>query len=122
MLPPWGWGRHPSSVPLQRPHLAELAAQGLPADQFVAFAQLVDGDRNLAQSDRLLLDLQNPKQSPLLPGQTTTQGYGLALPKRLPPDRYPLIVGLYDPLTGQRLGRAGDSPDDFLYLTDVVVQ
>jgi hypothetical protein len=100
----------------------QMAAQGLPADQFVVFAQLVEADRNLAQSDRLLLDLQNPTQSPLLPGQTVSQGYGLALPGDLPSGSYPLIIGLYDPLTGQRLPRAGDNPDDFLYLTDVVVE
>jgi hypothetical protein len=32
---PWGWGRHPSSVPLQRPHLAELAATESTLPQFV---------------------------------------------------------------------------------------
>lgn len=106
----------------QVPPFEAMAAQGLPADQFVAFAQLVDGERNLAQSDRLLLDLQNPEQSPLLPGQTISQGYGLALAAPLPAGRFPLIVGLYDPLTGQRLQRTDGSPDDFLYLTDVVVE
>jgi hypothetical protein len=40
----------------------------------------------------------------------------------LAPGSYPLIVGLYDSATGQRLHRADSSPDDFLYLTNIKVK
>ncbi|RME42588.1 MAG: hypothetical protein D6796_14160, partial [Caldilineae bacterium] len=92
----------------------------LPPGPTVVFVQLLaeDGDA-VAQQDRLLLDLSHPAQSPLLPGQTLAQGYGLPLPADLPPGEYPLVIGLYDAATLHRLPRADDSPDDFLYLTTV---
>ncbi len=86
------------------------------------FVQLIDQDRNIAQQDRLLLNLQLPDQSPLLPGETRTQGYALRLPEERQAGSYPLIVGLYHTTTQERLSRIDDSPDDFLYLTDVVVK
>ncbi len=94
-----------------------------PARQVVAFAQLIDqaAGRPAAQSDRLLVDLQHIKQSPLLPGQTVSQGYGLLLPADLAPGDYPLIVGLYQAENGRRLARADGSPDDFLYLTTIKI-
>jgi hypothetical protein len=90
----------------------------------ISFAHLVNtaSAQNVAQNDRLLLNWQQLRQSPLLPGQSITQGYGLALPQDLPPGSYPLIAGLYLGDTGQRLPRADNSPDDFLYLMDIVVQ
>jgi hypothetical protein len=95
----------------------------LPAQSLVAFAQVVDqtAGRPAAQSDRLLVDLRNIKQSPLLPGQTIQQGYGLLLPADLPAGEYPLIAGLYQAENGQRLRRTDGSPDDFLYLTAIQV-
>jgi hypothetical protein len=90
-----------------------------------AFAQVLDPatpGRKVAQSDRLLADVQNLGQSPLQPGQTVQQGYGLLLPADLAPGSYPLIVGLYRAASGQRLPRADGSPDDFVYLTDIVVR
>lgn len=101
-----------------------MTAQGLPPGQLIAFVQLLkpDGSANVAQQDWLLLDLQRIDQSPLLPGQTGQFGYGLALPGDLAPGVYPLIAGLYQAINGQRLPRADGSPDDFLYLTDVVVK
>lgn len=88
----------------------------------IASVQLLDeaGQTVLAQQDRLLVDLQRIGQSPLLPGQTVVQGYGLRLPTDLPAGTYPLLVSLYRPDTGQRLPRAA-SPDDFVYLTSVTV-
>ncbi len=102
----------------------QLTAEALPAGGVVGFVHLLDetASRNIAQQDRLLLDLQNVDQSPLLPGQTVTQGYGLRLPDDLAPGVYPLIAGLYLANTGQALNRADDSPDDFLYLTNISVQ
>ncbi len=100
-----------------------LAAQSLPTGSIIASAQLVDDitGQKVAQNDRLLVDLQNFKQSPLLPGQTVPQGYGLQLPEDLSPGTYSLIVGLYQVGSGQRLPRTDGSPDDFLYLTTVQI-
>jgi hypothetical protein len=91
----------------------------------VGFLHLLAGEagaENVAQQDRVLLDLRRPEWSPLLPGQTVPQGYGLRLPEDLPPGSYPLIAGLYLAETGQRLRRAGGSPDDFIYLTNILVE
>jgi hypothetical protein len=95
-----------------------------PAGNVIGFVHLLspDGAANVAQHDRLLINVERPSQSPLQPGQTTPQGYGLQLPPDLPPGEYPLIAGAYHAQTGQRLPRADGSPDDFLYLTTVVVQ
>jgi hypothetical protein len=100
-------------------------AVGLPNGAVVGFVHLLGGEtgsENVAQQDRVLLDLRRPARSPLLPGQTAPQGYGLQLPKDLPPGSYPLIAGLYLADTGQRLRRADGSPDDFLYLTNILVE
>ncbi|HEY85196.1 MAG TPA: hypothetical protein G4N96_08825, partial [Chloroflexi bacterium] len=98
------------------------ASANLPPGPTIAFAQLVaEADGQVAaQQDRLLIDLQAVKQSPLLPGQTITQGYGLRLPEDLSPGAYFIIVGLYNAATTQRLPRA-NNPDDFLYLSTVTV-
>jgi hypothetical protein len=101
------------------------AAQEIQVGGVTAFAQLLDPaapGRKLAQNDRLLVDTQHLGRSPLQPGQTVRQGYGLALPADLPPGSYPLIVGLYHAADGQRLPRADGSPDDFVYVTDVLVR
>jgi len=104
--------------------VAELTAQGGPVAPLIVSVQLLDetGQRVVAQQDRLLLDLQNVAQSPLLPGQTASPGYGLSLPATLPPGRYPLVVNLYRADTGERLPRADASPDNFLYLTTVTLR
>ncbi|MEM7348337.1 MAG: hypothetical protein AAF485_29255, partial [Chloroflexota bacterium] len=97
----------------------------LPNDQLIVFAQLLDQNtpaQNIAQQDRLLIDLQNIGQSPLLPGQTVSQGYGLSLPDELAPGSYPVVVGLYLASNGQRLLRADGIPDDFVYLINVSVE
>ncbi|HXW00624.1 MAG TPA: hypothetical protein VEC93_19565 [Anaerolineae bacterium] len=102
---------------------ADVAAQNAPAGSIIAFAQILNetSGQKVAQNDRLLVDLQNFNSSPLLPGQTIQQGYGLQLPEELPPGKYSLIIGLYQASSGQRLPRADGSPDDFLYLTTVPV-
>ena len=103
---------------------ADKAGAALPAEAVISFVHLLNelGAGQAAQQDRLLLDLRDFKRSPLLPGQTVTQGYGLQLPADLPPGSYPLIAGLYLASTGQRLPRSDDSPDDFIYLTNIVVR
>jgi hypothetical protein len=102
----------------------EAPAEGASGKNVVTFAHLLaeSGNQNVAQHDRLLVDVTHPERSPLLPGQTVRQGYGLQLPDDLPAGSYPLVVGLYSAATGERLPRADGSPDDFLYLTDITVQ
>ncbi len=109
----------------QAPSVEGAASAGLPNDSVLGFVHLVQtgsGGGPVAQNDRLLVDLQNFRQSPLLPGQKAVQGYGLQLPDDLPPGRYALIAGLYLGSSGQRLARSDGSPDDFVYLMDVVVE
>jgi hypothetical protein len=81
----------------QVPEMDQLTGEGVPKDLPVGglagFVHLLAETGQVAQHDRLLLDLQHIEQSPLRPGQTISQGYGLLV-----------------------------SPDDFLYLTNVVVQ
>lgn len=103
---------------------APPTVEGMGNVRLIAFVHLVDpiSGQNLAQQDRLLLDLQVIEQAPLRPGQTVKQGYGLSLPTEVPPGRYPLIIGLYQADSGQRLRRLADNGDDFLYLADVVVR
>ena len=107
----------------QAPPADKLAEQGLPNESIIGFVHLLDdaGGR-VAQQDRMLADLQAVRQSPLLPGQTTPQGYGLALPDNLSPGSYSLIAGLYGAVSGQRLPRSDDSPDNFIYLIDITVE
>jgi hypothetical protein len=105
--------------------VSDLAPQDLPASGIVASAQVLDQAspaHNIAQNDRLLVNLQDLARSLLKPGQTIQQGFGLQLPYDMAPGSYPLIVGLYRTDTGQRLMRADASPDDFVYLTDIIVQ
>jgi hypothetical protein len=109
----------------QAPAVSGLAPQDIPTGGIVVTTQVLDRAspaRNIAQNDRLLLDMQNLAQSPLNPGQTIQQGFGLQLPNDVAPGSYPLIVGLYHTESGQRLMRADASPDDFVYLTDIMVE
>jgi hypothetical protein len=110
----------------QVPEMDQLTGEGVPKDLPVGglagFVHLLAETGQVAQQDRLLLDLQHIEQSLLRPGQTISQGYGLLVPDFTLPGSYALITGLYLPPSGQRLYRADGSPDDFLYLTNVVVQ
>ena len=105
--------------------LADADVARLSQSSVIAFVHLL-ADANsgqvVAQADRKLVDLPNHHQSPLLPGQTVSQGYGLMLPQDMPPGAYSLIIGLYDAAGLQRLPRADDSPDNFLYLTTIQVE
>lgn len=109
----------------QAPAVGNATAAGLPNQAVTGFVHLLDrepGAGPVAQQDRLVLNLQAVEQSPLRPGQTVAQGYGLQLPVDLPPGNYPLVTGLYLAGTGRRLARGDGSPDDFLYLMDIQVQ
>jgi hypothetical protein len=75
----------------------------------------------VAESDRFLLDGQQPTRSPLRPGQSSAQGHLIALPAELPPGKYVLVAGLYRSDTVERLRREDASGDDFVYLTTIEV-
>ena len=97
-------------------------AESQTAPPTTAFVQLLNADGvAVAQQDRLLLDSQNVAQSPLLPNENISLGYGLSLPEDLSSGEYALIVGLYDAQTLNRYTRADGNPDDFLYLTTLVM-
>lgn len=99
------------------------SADGFASGGVIGFVQLIDqsSNQNLAQQDRLLFNVEQLDQSPLRPGQTVSQGYGLRLPEQAPPGSYPLVAGLYLANSGQRLPRTDGSPDDFLYLTNITL-
>ncbi len=112
------------SDPILKVRFTWQAETTLTAKTIITFLHLLnpqDTSYIVAQSDRLLYLSQNLGQSPLTPAQTLSQGYGLRLPADIKPGGYPLIMGLYDAQTQQRLLRADGSPDDFLYLTTVQV-
>jgi hypothetical protein len=54
------------------------------------------------------------------PGQRITDPHGILLPADLPPGRYTLIVGLYDPATGQRLTTVDGQ--DHVSLTQITIR
>ncbi|RLT41348.1 MAG: hypothetical protein DWI57_07095 [Chloroflexi bacterium] len=92
-----------------------------PVTSFVHLLAESDLSQRVAESDRFLLDSQQPARSPLRPGASSSQGHLLALPAGLPPGRYVLVAGLYRSDTVERLRRKDASNDDFVYLTTIEV-
>lgn len=93
-----------------------------PGQNYRAFVHLTDGATLWSQHDdspacRLPTTIWRAGQHGL--GQ-----FRLQIPPEMPPGRYPLIIGLYQAGTLERLkitGGAGVVGDDFLWLTDVEV-
>ncbi len=108
----------------QASDIETIGEEGVSTEKIIAFVHLLDqaASKNIAQYDRLLLNLDQLEQSPLLPGQVVAQGYGLQLPADMAAGSYPLIIGGYSASNGQRLLRADDNPDDFLYVTNIVIR
>jgi hypothetical protein len=92
-----------------------------PITSFVHLLAESDLSQRVAESDRFLLDGQQPTRSPLRPGQSSAQGHLIALPAELPPGKYVLVAGLYRSDTVERLRREDASGDDFVYLTTIEV-
>ncbi|NJN99932.1 MAG: hypothetical protein HC875_40415 [Anaerolineales bacterium] len=89
-----------------------------PAADYTVFAQLLDRENNLAASfDRPPLHGAYPT-STWWPGQTIIDPRSIPL-QGASPGEYRLIVGLYDPATGQRL--LTPSGADFVELTPVTI-
>ncbi len=85
-----------------------LAAVGR---DYTAFVQLLDRDGTLvAQHDGVPLAGYAPT-STWQPGRTVNDRHSVPLRSDLPPGEYQLVVGLYDPATGQRLPLTDGSGD-----------
>ena len=83
------------------------------------FTQLLDhSGRVAAQHDGPPQGGARPTSS-LIPGEIVADDHLLAEAAVLPPGRYRLIAGLYDPATGQRL--AGPDGATFVHLADLEV-
>lgn len=98
-------------------------AQESPGENYRAFAHLTDGATLWAQQD------DNPAcrlpTSIWRPGQRGMGQFRLPVDPDAPPGRYPLIIGLYQADTLERLkitAGAGQVGDDFLWLGDVTVE
>ncbi len=95
------------------------SADAVPGGDYTVFAHLVepeDGDRLVAQGDAPPLGGRWPT-SLWLPGTLLDDSHTLVLPPDLPAGTYHLLVGLYDPVTGERLPLPDGS--DALRLTDL---
>ncbi|HMQ56014.1 MAG TPA: hypothetical protein PKD98_28295, partial [Anaerolineae bacterium] len=93
-----------------------------PDDTYRAFVHLTDGSTLWSQQD------DDPAcRLPTRIWRTGQRGIGqfrLSIPPDMPPGRYPLIIGLYQVETLERLritAGAGTIGDDFLWLGDVEV-
>ena len=78
-----------------------------PDRNYKGFVQLLNPEGQLVvQRDSQPLDGFRPT-STWRPGQEITDRYGLLIPATLPPGAYPLVIGMYDVETGQRLQVSG---------------
>ncbi len=76
---------------------------------YKVFVHLIGGDgRPAAQGDDFPLNGQRPTTT-WQPGDILVDSYHILLPADLPPGDYPLRIGFYDPVTGQRLSPALDA-------------
>jgi hypothetical protein len=96
-----------------------------PDRNYKVFAQLLSPEGTpVAQRDSQPLDGFRPTSTWRL-GQEITDRYGLLLPDKLPSGAYPLVVGMYDSETGQRLevsGRSIPAGTDAVPLTKIWVR
>lgn len=77
---------------------------------YKAFTHLLDGQNRVwGQKDSVPRDGASPTSS-WLPGQVTTDLYAIVVGSNTPAGVYELEVGLYEPISGQRL-RLGDGAD-----------
>lgn len=89
---------------------------------YQVFVHLLDGaGEKVAQRDGMPVQWLRPT-STWLPGEQITDRYGFALPQNLPPGDYTIVVGLYDPVTGQRLPVSAGPGDYAIELGPVSVQ
>ncbi|MGE5263515.1 MAG: hypothetical protein ACM3S0_09050 [Acidobacteriota bacterium] len=95
-------------------------ARVTPQTSYAVFIHLQDeNDRLLVQSDALPLNGTRPTTG-WKPDEVIEDRREIQLPSNLPPGRYRLIVGLYDPSTGSRLNTSEGK--DALTLTTLEVK
>lgn len=89
---------------------------------FHVFVHLLDerGEK-IAQRDGQPVQWLRPT-STWQPGEEVFDRYGIPLPGDLPPGRYSLVVGLYDPVTGQRLPVSAGPGDYAIEIGPVTVE
>lgn len=89
---------------------------------YQVFVHLLDerGQR-IAQRDGQPVQWMRPT-STWQPGEEIADRYGMTLPDDLPPGRYTIVVGLYDPVTGQRLPVSAGPGDYAIELGPVLVE
>jgi hypothetical protein len=91
--------------------------------RYTAFVHVLGPNGLVAQSDREPFGGFFPT-SAWLQGVPVTDSYALPLPLDLPAGDYQILVGLYDPVTGQRLPRvpADAAPEDAFVAATVAVR
>jgi hypothetical protein len=97
-----GYTLNNEDAPLLRLRLFWQGSEPAEAD-YTIFTQLLDGSGTpIAQHDKPPLDGFYPTTA-WKPGLAFADDFLLPLPNPLPPGPYTLLVGMYDPTTGQRL-------------------
>lgn len=89
---------------------------------YQVFVHLLDADdQKLAQRDGQPVQWLRPTSS-WQPGEEISDHYGILLPQDIPPGSYTIAVGLYDPVTGQRLPVSAGPGDFAMSLGPVTVR
>jgi len=92
--------------------------------RYKVFVHLLDGEGQLlAQRDSEPVGGSRPTTTWIL-GEVVTDNHGVLLPEDLPPGDYHLVVGIYDPSTGERssvLDAEGEVVGDSIPLATVMV-
>ncbi|HXF61403.1 MAG TPA: hypothetical protein VNK95_07290 [Caldilineaceae bacterium] len=89
---------------------------------YQVFVHLLNAaDEKLAQRDGQPVQWMRPT-STWQPGEVIVDRYGLLLPEELPSGSYSIAVGLYDPVTGQRLPISAGPRDYAIELGPIQVQ
>jgi hypothetical protein len=97
----------------------DLAAVG---ENYQVFVHLLDNQGNkIAQADGQPVQWLRPT-STWQPGERIADRYGLLLPETLPSGEYSIAVGLYHPVTGQRLPVSAGPSSYAIELGPVVVR
>lgn len=91
------------------------------ADDYQVFVHLLDAhDEKIAQRDGQPVQWLRPTSS-WQPGEEIIDRYGLLLPYDIPTGEYTIAVGLYDPVTGQRLPISAGPGDYAIELGPILV-
>ncbi len=104
--------------------LLELRWQSLQsvAEDYYVFVHLLDArNEKIAQRDGHPVQWMRPISS-WRPGEEIVDHYGILLPNEILPGTYHIMLGLYDPITGQRLRVSAGTGDFAVELTPIEVE